>query len=294
MTWPTARRRAARLLPSYPVRVDAFIIGATKSGTSALFTYLGLHPACVPSTLKEVSFFNNPERYARGTAWYHAQFPRRVYRPWRDYRFLDASPNYLDDEATAQRLRAYNPDARLMVLMRDPVRKSFSLWNHWSQQAQRPDAEKRESFELYVQGFPHADRWWTVMHARPFPSFGEMVEKSIAAVEAGDLDHWPNVVSGAIYVDQIVPYLRHFPREALCTIQSERFQRDRVGVLEAVTRFLRLRPLAWGAQPLPGVHERGYAQGLSGDVEARLRAFYRPHNERLWEVLGERYDWPAA
>ncbi|HLX39623.1 MAG TPA: sulfotransferase, partial [Ktedonobacteraceae bacterium] len=56
-----------RLLP------DFLIIGAPRCGTTSLFYYLSEHPQIVPSTTKELHFFD--DHYAKGMRWYRAQFP---------------------------------------------------------------------------------------------------------------------------------------------------------------------------------------------------------------------------
>ncbi|HUQ00163.1 MAG TPA: hypothetical protein VM093_06855, partial [Aeromicrobium sp.] len=67
---------ARRALP------DFIIIGAMKSGTTSLFTYLSQHPQLIAASRKEVHYFDgglNPakDNYAKGTAWYREHFPRK-------------------------------------------------------------------------------------------------------------------------------------------------------------------------------------------------------------------------
>ena len=62
----------SRVLP------DFLIVGAMKSGTTSLFSYLVQHPGIVPPRVKEVHFFDIPRNFRRGEAWYRAHFPTRT------------------------------------------------------------------------------------------------------------------------------------------------------------------------------------------------------------------------
>ena len=68
------------------------LIGAMKSGTTALYERLCQHPAIARCTEKEPNYFSNPEHYSRGIDWYQA-----LWRDWDDdvHRWaLEASTSY--------------------------------------------------------------------------------------------------------------------------------------------------------------------------------------------------------
>ena len=99
-------------------------IGALKAGSTFLDGLLRSHPGlCLPSSVKEVDFFSR--HYDRGPQWYREQFDRCTVR-----RHGEVSPRYLVEAAGPARLAAANPDAQLLLLVRDPVERAFSQYKH--------------------------------------------------------------------------------------------------------------------------------------------------------------------
>jgi hypothetical protein len=123
---------------------DFFIAGAPKAGTTALHAALAQHPELYLSPVKEPKFFLTdgppPTQGGPGDA--------RTYREhvWRrsDYEGLfaaapagtqrgESTPFYLYRADAQLRIRAQIPDARLIVVLRDPVERAHSNWTHlWS------------------------------------------------------------------------------------------------------------------------------------------------------------------
>ena len=107
--------------PSRPARPNCFIAGGIRCGTTWLHAALASHPdVCASPVEKELRFFDR--FYDRGVEWYHGHYPARTTSRW----VLDSSPSYLDGESVVDRLHAYEPDARLIFLLRDPVRRAYS------------------------------------------------------------------------------------------------------------------------------------------------------------------------
>ena len=101
--------------------LDFAIIGAAKSGTSTLRAALDAHPEL--SCARETHFFC--ERFDRGTAWYEAQLA-----PGQGVRAGEKCPDYLPNPVAIGRLADYAPDARLLVVLRDPVARAYSHYWH--------------------------------------------------------------------------------------------------------------------------------------------------------------------
>jgi Sulfotransferase family len=113
------------------------VIGAMKCGTSALHALLGRHPEVAMSRPKELNFFFGPERadgaaawaagnWHRGLAWYARHFdPCAAVRG-------ESSPGYTSPShpEAAPRMAAVLPAARLVYLVRDPVRRAVSQYLH--------------------------------------------------------------------------------------------------------------------------------------------------------------------
>ena len=123
---------------------DFLVIGAPKAGTTALHAALARHPGLYMSPVKEPKFFLSdgppPTKGGPGDALTYREHIWR--RP--DYEALfdpapagtlrgESTPLYLYDRAAMRRIRAALPDARLIVIVRDPVERAHSNWTHlWS------------------------------------------------------------------------------------------------------------------------------------------------------------------
>jgi hypothetical protein len=101
---------------------DWAVLGAPKAGTTTLATWLAQHPQGFVPPAKEVSYFDL--HHALGPSWYAAQFAGAApgERPG------DATPAYLYSDAALDRLQAASPDARLVVLLREPASR---VWSHY-------------------------------------------------------------------------------------------------------------------------------------------------------------------
>jgi hypothetical protein len=106
-------------------RPDFFIVGAFKAGTTALYEYLRAHPQIFMSVPKEPMYFGHDltPRYRRMTQHeYLALFERA--RP--EQHAGEASPWYLYSASAAREIRDFAPDARIVIMLRNPVDVMYS------------------------------------------------------------------------------------------------------------------------------------------------------------------------
>ncbi|MGA2927880.1 MAG: sulfotransferase domain-containing protein [Solirubrobacteraceae bacterium] len=116
-----AYRRAtstARMLPTF------LEIAAQQSGTTSLHEYLGEHPHVGRPTTKEIHYFTHNS--FRSLAWYRARFPRAG----RFTHAFESTPYTLFHPCCPGRVQAALPEVKLVVLLRDPVDRAHSHYNH--------------------------------------------------------------------------------------------------------------------------------------------------------------------
>ena len=124
---------------------DFFLVGAPKAGTTALHAALAEHPRLYLSPVKEPKFFlcdgAPPARQAgpgdahsaREWIWQRDRYEALFDGAPTGARCGESTPFYLYDRAAHRRIRRLVPDARLVVLLRDPVDRAYSNWMHlWS------------------------------------------------------------------------------------------------------------------------------------------------------------------
>jgi Sulfotransferase domain len=120
----SARRRRRKPHAAMP---NLIIIGGLKCGTTSIHHYLGLHPEIQMSKPKELNFFVEELNWDLGLDWYASRF---------DDRFKvrgESSPHYTNlprYEGVAERIKTHCPDARLIYMVRDPIKRILSHWVH--------------------------------------------------------------------------------------------------------------------------------------------------------------------
>lgn len=113
--------------------VDFFIVGAAKSATTALAAYLKQHPDICMSSIKEPNYFTseailNQKLYYKDAPLtktepeYQALFSSCDQRK----RWGEASVSYLFYPETAKKIREYNRDAKIIIVLRNPMERAYS------------------------------------------------------------------------------------------------------------------------------------------------------------------------
>ncbi len=99
-------------------------IGAQKSATTWLYDILADHPGVSLSEQKELDFFSY--RFDCGYQWYERQFPAHG-----EGRITgEVSPSYFHTADVPERIRAYAPDMKLILFLREPVQRAISNHKH--------------------------------------------------------------------------------------------------------------------------------------------------------------------
>jgi len=118
------------LMPSACMRrVNLFIIGVNKAGTSWLYHLLDHHPDVFMSDVKELYFFGTAQEGPPDLEAYHRYFPFEE-----SYRYFgEATVMYYREKTVAAQLYEYNPNATLLAIVRDPVDRLLSQYRYHKQ-----------------------------------------------------------------------------------------------------------------------------------------------------------------
>lgn len=253
----------------YRTRPAFLIVGAQKGGTTSLHHDLAQHPRLVTPLEKEVGFFSDDERFARGTVWYDGLFPL-PHRIAKGSIAFEATPEYLYYARCADRIHRYDPSMKIVAILRDPVERAFSAWNMF-----RNFKDDPVHFRL------HDPR-----------SFPEALRREMESMASPGSPEEPSYVRRGLYLVQLQRFAERFGRERLYVTENRRLRRERGKVLDEILAFVGLDPVDWR---ILGDSDRNVGryegEGIDPESERLLTAFYRPHNERLFDWLGVRYAW---
>lgn len=204
-------------------KVGLFLAGVQKAGTTSLFTRLAQHPALAAPHDKEPHFFDN-----ESLAWPTPDYaPLHACYPAVDGRIrFDATPVYSFWAPAMARIHRYNPEARIILILRDPAVRALSQWR----MARARGAEKL-SFAEAIQAEPAR-----LAAAPPWSLF--WATKSF--------------VSRGRYGEQLARIYAHFPRDQVLLLRAENFFAHQRTTLDTIARFVRIAPFP----DLPEVHER--------------------------------------
>jgi hypothetical protein len=220
--WIAGDRDLARVLArsvlgepadSQGVLPEVLLIGAPKSGTTSLLAYLDALPGLWCHPRKELHFFDG--RWAWGEAWYRLQFP--TIEGLAGQLAIEATPDYLQDPLAPERAAALMPHARLIVVLREPLRRALSWFQH--RQRLLGTSEKAEA----------------VIAAE----LEKLLE--LSADQRADLG-WrePNCLAGSLYADHLRRWFRCYDRHQILVLRFEDLVLDPLAACQRVSRFLGL------------------------------------------------------
>jgi hypothetical protein len=280
-TWKTRLKQAARVytVPTSRMRPlpEFLIIGAQRCGTTSLYKYLAEHPRFVSATLKTkgVHFFDM--NYDKGMAWYRAHFPTSAYRALfrarngADLVTGEASPYYLFHPEVPYRLAQHLPTVKLIVMLRDPIERTYSQWQH----------------EL-SRGFEHLDRFEDALDAEDGRLAGEVKRMNADPDYASFSHQHHSYVARSQYADQVEVYRSLFPAAQIHVMKAEDFFSDPGVEYARVLEFLGLPAHDLGDYKKHNGYKR---TAMDPTTRERLVAHFADSNRRIVEMLGPRFSW---
>jgi Sulfotransferase family len=193
---------------------NLYIVGAAKSGTTSLYHYLRQHPDVFMPSYKEPHFFSRvkpkPElevflKHISGEAEYLNLFDKTSAKI-----IGEASTSYLWDKDTPQRIAQVAPDAKIIIMLRQPVERAFSHYLNNVREAY----EKRDFHQAILEDLQATEKGWGI---------------SSLYVDLG------------YYCEQVERYLTVFGKN-VHVIFFEEFTKDIPAQVEQVFKFLEIDP----------------------------------------------------
>lgn len=202
-------------------RKIVFIVGAAKAGTTTIYRHLSRHSEIVASTPKETNFFDanfslDPEVY----------LDRHFQNATSGHFLLDATPAYLYVPYVTQRISALFPNAKFVVMLRDPVERAYSEW--WMYHNLGYD---RRPFACAIQDeLALIDQAWT-------PSEIEW-KHHVQSIQTHGKALYPPYLSAGLYALQLSRFFTHFPRSSFSIHLFEDLVAQPENVTSTICKFL--------------------------------------------------------
>lgn len=104
------------------MKPNFFIIGAAKAGTTWLYSCLKPHQQVFIPGNKEIHFFSYDNLFQKGEDWYTSFFEGSAGK----LAIGEISPSYLSHQKAPQRIYNFNPSAKIVCILRNPVQRAYS------------------------------------------------------------------------------------------------------------------------------------------------------------------------
>jgi hypothetical protein len=174
---------------------NLIIIGAMKCGTSSLHQYLNLHPQIHMSQTKELDFFITAKNWGKGLEWYQSNFTEHA-----DV-IGESSPNYTKYpifKGVPERMHHLIPDAKLIYVVRDPIKRIISHYTH--------QFTNRDEHRTLDEAFAHLEN-----------------------------NHYVDCSRYTLQIEQFLPY---YSWSRILVVSLEELSHNRMVTLKRVFRFL--------------------------------------------------------
>ncbi len=215
----------ARVQPIHQLQISTkpkpnfFIVGAPKCGTTSLHEYLQRHPDIYMPFYKEPHYFGSDLLGSRFMQFRNK--PQKYLKLFQDTttetRIGESSPWYLVSQNAAQEIHDYNPDAKIIMILRNPVDMMYSMWSQF-----------RYSGNEQIEDFEEA------LAAEPARRQGQKIRRAAHCI-TGLFYH-----EMASYTQQVQRYFDVFGEENVHVIIFDDFKNDTSRIYKDVLDYLEI------------------------------------------------------
>ena len=269
-----------KTLSTLHVLPDFYIIGGQKCGTTSLYMYLIDHPEIFSPPVKDIRFFD--KYFKKGIDWYKMYFPLTSKKFFvetilkKKFLTYEATERYLDHPHAATRINKITPNAKFIILLRNPIDRAYS---HYNMIKNRGDEKFKESlsFEDAI----------LIEEERLKGKFQKMIDEQ---EYYSDTYFRNGYLNRGIYVEKLKRWFSMFDKNQFYIIQSEEFLKNSEKIFQEVLEFLEISK--WSPKEFVQYKKLGNKRKeMKPETRKKLIEFFKPHNEKLYEFLGRKFDW---
>lgn len=179
------------------------IVGFMKSGTTTVFHHITSHPGVQEPKKKELHYFTREYVADYDETLFGFEYSEQLNYDEKSEKLCgEASPSYI---VAADRVAAFNPNAKIIFLLRDPVDRALSQF-----------------------------RWY-----REHNALSHL--ESILADQ--NIEEWP-IVRDSTFAPYLSSYLERFSARNVLLVSFEEFKKSQNEAMKSIFQFLKLVPMA--------------------------------------------------
>ena len=258
---------------------QAIIIGVRKGGTRALIDMLNIHPDIVAAK-GEIHYFDRDENFDKGVQWYIERMPHTM----SSQIAIEKSPSYFIAADTPLRMSMVSRNLKLILIVRDPIERAISDFTQLDARRQKKDGTRHTFEELALR------------------SGGEVVNSDYSSITV------------SMYDVHFKRWLKYFSRNQIHIVNGDKFIKNPVPELHKLETFLSVSTFyqqemfffnkekgfyCWKKTSRKGIEAPfclGSGKGrehpvISESALEKLKAFFQPHNEAFYSLIGEDFGW---
>lgn len=272
-----------------------FLIGAEKAGTSSAHAYLAQHPELLVVDPKEPHYYSHRLDHAeyRGSAQEDAERTRYL-KPYqhckRQVKAGDCSTSYLFHPRAAQRIYDACPDARILVLLRDPVERA---WSHYLMNLRMEGPGRRAFKDIHQE-----HEWFTHgLYGRQLEPYVDLFGREQVFVQFTET----MAKDATLVMERFARHLHVNPESMRHVDTSERHNSHRarhwLAKSEPLIKAARMvLPPRLGDSIGARLEARAKKPAMPGEMRERLQGWFEDDVERLQNlgVLDEPVPWTWA
>jgi hypothetical protein len=259
-----------------------FIVGAQKAGTTSLAALFEKDVRIGQGIWKELRFFNLDYHHQKGKSYYESLFPFHE----NACAYFDATPEYLYYPVCAERISQLYPNAKIIIMLRDPVKRAYSAWNMYRDfyqggkvptlLSQPKSVEQHALNQLFLRG--------------EVVPFDDAIDLELQYIREGIQTLEPGLIRRGFYANQVQRFYDTFGEENVLVTFLEEIINDPVTNIQAVYDFLEIGEPPAGLM-IPKGNARKYPECMSEESAARLASIYSDEDMKLEQLLGRKLPW---
>jgi hypothetical protein len=249
------------------------IIGGSKSGKHSVLSYLNQHPDIKAGTKHNVGvyYFDSTFEY-KSLSWYKSHFPSKFSK----FKIIgEASGTYLNHPLAPQRIKKTLPQAKLINFFRNPVDRAYSAYNHSSK-----FGWEHSSFEAAIESEIERINF---MNDNP--------ESMINNVDSVNYLQFLYLRHGH-YASNLENWFKYFKKNQFMHFSTEDLDQNYDEIMNSLFVFFNLSQINLKKEDRKNI---GVGKGKYPPMNEKTRDFlidyYKPHNEKLYNLIGKKFDW---